>query len=385
MHPAFRNDWEIDGGHGPTAAARGYSLIEVLLALALTVLIMTAASQLIVSMKRSSDRMRVFAETRQRSQKALDYLALNARGATDMNPVAGNPAAIMVWYQRGGNPVQASWDNVTDPALADAGTDIITIAKAEANIQVDNISWPGFQHASNARWGFSQLCPDGAANLALFKQLTQEHGGVSEPILLVDATGQYGFYQITDYQDAWNTTQGCLQSPPEIHVIANPGNSDLLNPPSGQPTLVDPKMVLGVKFLSFRVRDGWLEQKTGMFDPSVDNPGTSFSPLLPNIEDLQIAWAFRDGTIWDTSAQQLPVAAYPNNVPVQGTGDVHDAINVCALRISVVARSRAKMTWDTKPLFARPAVEDHVAGGSDRFVHHRESTLVMIRNRNLLF
>ncbi len=170
----------------------GFSLIEVLLALGLTTLLMMVASQLTVSMKRSSDRMRISAEAKLRAQRALDFLAMNVRGATDMNPMASNPAAIMTWYELGGNPVQATFNNVANANLADVGTDIITIAKADSNMQVVNILWPGFL-GPDSEWEFGPLCPDGAANLALFKELTQESGGLSEPIMLVDETGVYSW------------------------------------------------------------------------------------------------------------------------------------------------------------------------------------------------
>lgn len=370
-----------------TRRENGFSLIEILLALGLTALLMTIASQLIVSMKRSSDRMRISAEANLRAQKAIDFLAMYIRGATDMNPVAGNPAAIMTWYEFGGNPVQGSFNNVTNANLADVGTDIITIAKADSNNQALCLYWPGFQHGANSRWQFGPLCPGNpTGNLDLFKELTNENGGLSEPILLVDDSGQYSWYQITSYNDAWNTVQGCGLVPPEIHVGANVGNSNVVNPPGGQPSLVQPiNMMLGVNFYSFRVRNGWLEQKRGMFNPNTDNPGTAFFPLIPNIEDLQFAWAFTDGTVWNSSVQQLPTGAYPNNVPSQGTAQLYDVINCNALRVSVVARSGEELAWDSVAVHSRPAVEDHPGGGNDRFFHHRATTLVMIRNRNLLF
>lgn len=370
----------------------GFSLIEVLLALGLTALLMMVASQLTVSMKRSSDRMRISAEAKLRAQRALDFVAMNVRGATDMNPRASNPAAILTWYQMGGNPVQATFNNVANANLADVGTDIITIAKADSNIQAPNITFPGFQDPTNeSEWEFGPLCPDGAANLALFKELTQDTGSGSGPILLLDATGQYGWYQITDYKDAWNSGSGCSQTPPEIHVVANPGNSDLLAPAGGAQVLVNAppdapiRMMLGVKFFTFRVRNGWLEQKMGLFNPATDNPGTAFTPLIQDIEDLQFAWPFTDGTIWNSATQQLPSGTYTNSVPAQGSALAYDVLNVNALRITVVARSAQALTWDPAALFRRPAIEDRAGGGNDRFFHQRATTLVMIRNRNLVF
>lgn len=365
-----------------TRRETGFSLIEILLALGLTTLLMTVASQLIVSMKRSSDRMRISAEANLRAQKAIDYLAMNIRGATDMNPLSGNPAALLTWYQRGGTTnLQATWNNVTNASLADLGTDILTIARPNSNITAPGTVFTSTDSSAPSTFEFGGACPSSINNLALFKSLT----GNGQPALLVDDTGMWSFYQITNYLDGANANS-CSTSPALIQVTANPGAANLLQPvpaPAAFPN--PPALMLGVQFYTFRVRDGWLEQKLGLFDPSSDNPGTAFSPLIPNIEDFQIAWAFTDGTVWNSSAQQLPSGAYTNRVPAQGTALAYDVINCNALRITVVARSGEELAWDPAALFSRPAIEDRAGGGNDRFFHHRATTLVMIRNRNLLF
>ena len=365
----------------------GFTLVEVLIALTLTVLLMGVASELMVSMRRSSDRMRLSSEARRTAQQAADYLAVHVRGASDTNAAMGNPAAIMVWYERGGAPVQASFNNVTNAALADPGTDILTVARPDTLIRSRCLDWPGSANtAANARWQFGPECPDGRANLDLFKDLTgyDPDSGIGDPVLIVDSLGQYSFYQVTRYLDAWNVGQGCNQTPPELHVVANPGLSNMLNPPGGQPALVQPvDMLLGVRFYSFRVRDGWLEQKEGVFDPGADNPGSDFVPVLPNVEDLQVAWIFGHGQIFNTAGQQLAAGSYPNSVPLQGTTDAYDVLNVVGLRVSVVARSAEELALELDARRQRPAVEDGTGGPPDHFFHHRVTTLAMIRNRNL--
>jgi hypothetical protein len=140
----------------------------------------------------------------------------------------------------------------------------------------------------------------------------------------------------------------------------------------------------GVRFTSFRVRDGWLEQKQGVFNPNTDNPGSSFVRLLPNVEDLQIAWLFNDGSIWNTAAQQLPTAVYTANVPSQGTSNPYDIVNVVGMRMTISARSATEVFWDDGNKFRRPAAEDHAeASTTDRFYHESTTELAMIRNRNL--
>jgi type II secretory pathway pseudopilin PulG len=363
----------------------GFSLIEILLALGLTALLMMVASQLIVSMKRSSDRMRINAEAKNRAQQALDYLTMNFRGATDMNPLVGNPAAIMTWYQRGGNPVQATWNNVTNANLADIGTDILTIARAGSNTIATGSSFSSTDSSTPSKFEFNLGCPNSANNLAMFKDLTSN----GQPTLLVDrTTGTWALYQITDYRDAANAASCGAVAPavPEIEVIANPGGGALVAPAVAPGAFANPpSLMLGVRFFSFRIRNGWLEQKQGLFDPNSDNPGTAFIPLIPNIEDLQIAWAFTDGTVWNSATQQLAGGTYTNGVPSQGTALAYDVLNVNAFRVTVVARSQEELKWDPVAVFSRPSVEDRAAGAKDKFFHQRAATLVMIRNRNLIF
>ena len=109
------------------------------------------------------------------------------------------------------------------------------------------------------------------------------------------------------------------------------------------------------------------------------------------MEDLQIAWVFRDGTIWNTSpTHQLSSAgSYTNSVPSQvgnGTGTVqtYDVTNVVGIRVTVTAVSSAGITWERSARFFRPAAEDHAAGTTrDKRYHRRMTQIVMIRNRNL--
>jgi hypothetical protein len=225
----------------------------------------------------------------------------------------------------------------------------------------------------------------------LFQELTGAHIDpdtgwlVSDVLMLVSPdTGQINFYQITNYLDNGSNNDCCDPSIalPGIHVTATPGQS-AINPPAHKPGMSDPQMRLGLKWMSFRVRNGWLEQKVGIFDPRTDNPGNAFVPLLPDVEDLQLAWIYRNGTVWNTAVQQLPAGTYTNNVPAQGTTDAYDVINVVGMRVTVTARSSSAATWEDTARFRRPAAEDHAAGTADRFYHESLTTTVLIRNRLL--
>ncbi len=372
---------------------RGVSLIEFLIYMMLVVIILAGSAQVLFSMRRSATRMELETNARQTSRQAVEYIGRFVRGATDMNSYGGrnNPFAIMIWFEKSGTSYQASWNNVTNASLADVGTDILTVAFPVNSLGVPCHKWPGFLTASTAWWAFTDGCPNDATNMQMFKEVTGGHyEGVkyfSAPLMVIGANGLAGWYQITDYQQS-----DCANG--EVHAVANPGLSDGLNPPGGQPTLTEPvTMMTGPRFVAFRVRGGWLEQKDGMFDPSKDNPDSNAAPspwhqVLPNVEDLQIAYIFRDGTIWNnTTAHQLAAGTYPGNVPAQvslgASTATYDAQNIVGLRVTVTATSPDAVSWEESARYFRPAAEDHAAGTArDKIYHRRMSQVIMVRNRN---
>jgi len=374
---------------------RGFSLIEALISLSIMVVILLGAGQLMFSTKRSADRMAQNSEARSIARRALEYLSFHARNAADLNGEFGNPMAVMIFYNKGGNSLQATFNNVnpaTDGNIADAGTDIISVGVPNSSLTILNDKWPGgdFQ-AANTNWRFTMGCPDSALNDQLFKEFTgyNPDTGMSGPIPIWDANGQFDIFQITDYK-ASDCTKPEASGFISVHIVNNSGLSDGYNEPSGWSGLgvADPvHMGGGVVFISFRVHNGWLEQKNGLFDPMTDNPGTEFVPILPNVEDLQIAWVFRDGTVWnDAAAHRLDTGTYPGSVPTQepaASRPAYDVTNVVGLRISVTAHSTDVVFRPSKPL-RRPAVEDGPAGTSiDNRYHEVMTDLAMIRNRNL--
>ncbi len=391
----------------PRPEARGFTLTELLVTIAALVVVLTLSAQLLFATRRASDRQRLQTEPRQIARGATDYVNYLVRTASDFNNVLGarNPLALMMWYSDGNNTqFQATYNNLTATqaaaGLGDEGTDIITVAHADRASFVPLITWQGNQVSATAYWAFNEMCPDSAANLALFKEITGAHpdpngsGTVSDPIVIVDANGTAGTYQITDYKEGTNADncdaknnlpdtngEGCAAGQGCMAVVANPGRSDQINPPAGQPNLVQPiTMHLGPRFVALRVRDRWLEQKFGMFNPATDNPGSAFQRLLPNVEDFQVAWIFNNGeTHNSTVANRLTTT---NQVPAQGTSGAYDAINVAGMRVTFTARSAVAIPGERDNRWFRFAAEDHVAATArDQFFRVQLSATSMIRNR----
>lgn len=368
---------------------RGFSLLELLVVMVILIIVLTLAVQLLFAMHRSAAQQRLQVEARQTARGAVDYVTHLLRTVYDANVPEGTAPGLLFQATIRGTAIQTGHDNVTDAALADVGTDIITIAVPSQVAAVAPARWPGGdQNSANPWWGFGLGC-DGTANqdernLALFKQMIawQEPNGPSRELMLVDETGNWDWYQICEFVSVGSDCSGGnpCNNTPCVKVQSNPGCGDNVVLPAGYPHLSNPRLVLGLQHISLRVREGWLEQKQGIFRPAVDNPGPNFVRLLPNIEDLQFAYFFDDGTVWNnTPARTL---ATTGAVPTHGAGAWTDAGNIKAIRVSVVARAAGVAAGDFTARFTRPESENRPAGtAADQVYRYQASALAMLRNR----
>ncbi|MDX9732782.1 MAG: hypothetical protein RBU36_01530 [Thermoanaerobaculia bacterium] len=434
---------------------RGISLSEAMVSLLILTMVMIVALTLLFSMKSFAERQQVKTAPRQTARRAVDYLSSFVAGATDLNDRADPPSpnAIVTWYATAQGSTltrrQASYNNLTAAqagnGFGEEGTDILTVAVPIDPFQVPISRWPGWQHAANLYFSFTDGCFDEAGNPVAdgdavmeqrFKELTgatpNAAGQLQSPILtLVDEDGNWAYYQITGYQQFSCTAKDVLIDGEtrqyNVHVISNPGQSDGLNPPGGRPELNDPSLAGGMRFYSFRVRRDAngvpnLEQKIGLFNPLTDNPGTAFTPIMPNVEDFQVAYMYRASpngtttTIFNTADDAIPATIggqTTNGVPPQFGFDTSpsaadlawDITRVSGLRISITSRS-APVRFESRNISvrrgtqtranSRPDSEDRAGVGPDTvdaqlpsgtrlgdFDHHRMTSTILIRNRML--
>lgn len=406
---------------------RGFTLAEAIVSLVILILVMTVALTLLFSMKSFAERQQVNTVPRQAARRAIDYVSYYLTSATDLNWEFGNPNAIQVWYEycdhcKGKAPSvdrQATYNNLTSAqsTFGTPGTDIISVGVPVTPLRIPISVWPGNDNAASTMWlNYRRGCPDDTLNLNMFKAETGAHqtGGQWESGVLsvVDATGRWVYIQITTY----NGSNCSAADDKIIHVTINP-SGDRVNPPGGwRDDLIEPiTLAAGIDFTSFRHRVNpttnvpALEQKVtgvdaggtfrmGFFDPTSDNPGTAFVPVVENVEDFQVAYVFNDGAIFNTEAQTLPSAQ--NEVPTQNPSDTvncgtfpRDILCVQALRVTMVGRSlpmnlgtRNLADWNLK---LRPRAEDRAAAtapdtlATGIFDRYRQTTTVMIRNRTL--
>lgn len=424
------------------AALRGVSLSEALISLLILTMVMIVALTLLFTMKSFAERQQVKTAPRQTARRAIDYVGALVAGATDLNDTAvpPSPNAIVTFYSRpgaGGPAVkQASYNNLpAGSAFGEPGTDILTIAVPVSAEKIPFTQWSGTAHTEDwldYRTGCTGTTGTAAMTQA-FLGVTGARGtaGAEQSGLLtvIDAAGGWAYYQITNYQQgtwACGSVSGTGDAN-SIRVIADPLATDRINPPGGEPTLVPPVVLCpGMRFFSFRVRrDGNgvpnLEQKAGLFDPDTDNPGAAFTPIMPDVEDFQVAYLYSrspDGSgrtvfnTWDeATSKDVLIDADPGlptgsgGVPYQGTGSLWDVANVAGLRISITARS-APLRFESRQLSvrrggrtvtnARPRSEDRAealpddadTGGAagaviGDFDHHRITSTLLLRNRML--
>ena len=133
--------WRSSAVSAATGPARGFTLLEAMVSLLLLVIVLTVAMSMLFQMRAFAERQQFFMLPRQTARRAADYLSYYFAGASDVNDrtASTSPNALITYYNLGGAPVQASYDNLDgsehgelDPSrvstkFGDLGTDIITL------------------------------------------------------------------------------------------------------------------------------------------------------------------------------------------------------------------------------------------------------------------
>jgi prepilin-type N-terminal cleavage/methylation domain-containing protein len=428
---------------------RGFTLLEAMVSLLLLVIVLTVAMAMLFQMRAFAERQQFYMLPRQAARRAADYLSYYVASASDLNDVQNNPNALVMYYNLLGVTVQASYDNltgaepgnlVTTPGVTtrfgDIGTDLITlVAPLNPAKYLVYAPFPGFGANKDIYLNFRVGCggpggTDNATNLAQFKAATGFDGTKSSLLMFEDKDGEWSYFEIPAAGYLNDGDCSDVTTYKNIHIQANTAAPALLPaPPGGAFTFANPVyLVTGIQFISFRVRTDpadnvpKLQQKLGLFNPVTDNPGTAFVNVMENVEDLQIAYQYKDGSIWNNTAArrisqattfgQCGIAQCDNGVPTQGgpaavSAEPLDVTKVIGLRFSVTARSpllslgSQQLSQVSTPSDAlhrtlnfhfRPASENHdvtpdpLVPGSpqlDLFDHYRATTTLMIRNRML--
>ncbi len=387
--------------HGLRGRTRGFTLLEAMISLLLLVIVLIVAMTMLFQMRAFAERQQYFMLPRQAARRATDYLSYYIAGASDLNYVSSpqSPNALIMYYNLGGVLTQASYNNLTtaQAAFGDVGTDIITMVAPFNPSRYQVQAFPAVSGTADLWLNFQVRCgvlTDDTANMEAFKAATGWDGKQSTLLMLVDNTGSWAYVRIADLGSY--KSSDCANTAGKNINIQVDTTAAALAPPNGAGVLTDPVyLVAGLQVISFRVLtdsvDGIpkLQQKLGLFDPATDNPGTAFTNVMENVEDLQVAYMYPNGAIWNTATAGQTLAA-PGGVPPQAgpsgvvVASPLDIQNVIGLRFSVTGRSpllpigARKLTTQ----HFRPASEDHAgATVSDQFDHYRATATLMLRNR----
>ncbi len=397
-----------------SSAQRGFTLIEATISMALLLIVLLMSMTLLISMRGFSQSQELVTQPRQTARRALDYLTYYVRGAADFNETAESPNSIVCYYNTSTattNPLQATYNNITDTDIGDTGTDMITLAVPtwDAKAPFTGTPGPSIPSATAYNINFTAGCgstADVAANLALFKNLTGAHleGStlVSRVLTVVDpSNGAWTYYKITAYP----TTSTCSGTG-NLGLTSNP--TPYLSPPNGAPSVGNPTLNF-VQYATFRVKNTQLQQKADIFNPAntAASEDALFNVLLPDVEDLQIAYVYDNGNIYNANATAwsstnqggrmgttFPGTSTVTDVPTQagptGTPGAFDVTHVIGLRVSVTARSaRIPLSMaPTRNLPFRPASEDRAAQPAPAarttcYYHYRMTSTILLRNRAL--
>jgi type II secretory pathway pseudopilin PulG len=425
-------------GRGPRGRTRGFTLLEAMISLLLLVIVLIVAMTMLFQMRAFAERQQYFMLPRQAARRAADYLSYYIAGASDLNyVVAGQPSpnALITYYNVAGILNQASYNNLTGteagnaprtvPAnppsiptaipstnFGDLGTDIITmVAPFNPSRYQVFAPFPPLGPNKDLFLNFRVGCATSdAANQAAFQAATGFDGTQSALLMLVDINGNWSYVQIP--AAGYQTDALCSdKTGHNIHITVDTASGLLPSPPHGVAAFTDPVyLVVGLQVISFRVLtdsvDGIpkLQQKLGLFNPTppnADNPGTAFTNVLENVEDLQVAYVYArtaaagaSGLVWNTSSQTIATGGTlcptgcDTHVPFQAgpatAAPPLDIQNVIGLRFSVTGRSPLLPIGSQKLTIQhfRPASEDHAAAAvSDQFDHYRATATLLLRNR----
>lgn len=370
----------------------GFGLVEMLVVVVTLTIILVLTGQLVFAMRRSALQQQYAVDARQTARGAADYVTFLLRGAMDPPFENTGSVAILVNAWWGGANTQLTYDNVTDANLADVGTDIITFARFHEGTTVTPLRVQGGEAVGGVWWwAFNAGCrlpgteaEKEAASMALFKQLTgfTSDTSPSELLLLLDDAGQVAVYQICSYTRAHcSLVLPCDQACVVVRADSNCTGGVI--PVGGYAGMANPRLIVGLRYATVRVKGGWLQQKDGLIDPA--NPNSGFVDILPNVEDLQFAYIFNQevggGSISDVIWNNAPDHTLSGGVPTAA-----QARNVIGVRVTVTGRAPREQSGAGQERFFRPRAENRPGGeelgeAPDGFARFTVSSTALLRNR----
>lgn len=335
---------------------RGFTLVELMVSMALAGLVAAGALQLHIAFNRNAERQREAVEVQQNLRVAMAILERSVRSAAagmdkgEVRAEYGASVARYYGFQFSNSNTYADPKTAFDTVANDADTDPDWFRILVADTSV----------------AYGGRLPAGGTGRAL--EVNAITGWSVGDVVVVSPSAT-----IPCTREVTGTAAG---SPPQLLLAASSTNG--FNPPGGDDACVknmpSPMALRRIprRYTAFRVEPAAagagvprLQMRTAPFGTSM--AGAAWTTLAENIEDMQIAVILNNGQICGESGVDLDSPA---------TCDFSQAVSV---RVTLVARSSSSV----------PGVNDQIVGGyedrpgvkvSDGYLRRAMTTVINLRN-----
>lgn len=347
---------------GRRASRRGFTLVELMFALAIGLFVVAALYNLFTSQVRQFVYQDLQMEMHQSTRLALDMVGRSARMAG-----YGTNGTTVGAFGGGGTEDNSLPAVIAYNGTGPNGSDAVTFVSMDPSLVI-NTSTNFPPSCSTTTLSFDPSVLNNATRLAQYRS--------GELVMCYDYGAIGGFRSFL-----WPMTADANASTGEITVAAGSGYADY---DAACPTSDNLPLIMAcsraevVTFYidaddSDGIGAGSAEHPVLMMDLDFESPDADDVPLVDNVEDLQVAYCLQSST---GGTDCTDAGAWVNSI----TSDQVDELYM--VRISVVVRSSRADPGGRHP-GARPAVEDNPAGTSDNYFRQVLATEVVVRNMRI--
>lgn len=316
---------------------KGMTLIEIMVAVVIGMIVMAAVYTGFLAQNAAYVAQSKITESQENGRIALDFIASEVR----MAGFGITPSIAFNDFQNPPTGCSGTACGCRDNVAADGGADEIYFAYRDPYYQWGPIS------IANQVFGYPNL-----------SNATQFSAGTI--FWVIDATYDPTLVNTVFFQ------AGCSNCNP---VTQDTSGTRFYNPIANLNLQgINPQFNNGYAY-KILYRHFYIDTTSGtpilMFDEDPTGNKTGAKPVASGIEDVQFAYIMANG-------DELLGPAFPTTCPTPAPtpatpaqyGDTHNAVNIRAVRISVVARSATPdQGWQGSPL----NVENHSPGGTDGY------------------
>lgn len=354
-------------GSAASASGRGgFSLIELMFALAIGLFVVAALYNLFTGQLKSFIYQDLQAEMHQNARLAMDIVTRSARLAG-----AGTSGVTTGVFGAGGNANSELPAIVSYNGTGPNGSDAVTFVALDPALVMN--TWDDAPPSCNTT--SLKFSPSALDNARRLPQLSS-----GELLLCVDYASMSGTRSWL-----WQLTADASASTGQALVASNSGLADfdaVCGPGENLPLVMRCSRADVVTYYidaddTDGIGAGSAEHPVLMMDLDLDAPSANDVPLVDNVEDLQIRYCLDDGDPTTMESCDSSSTSWADSISSDQADDVY------MVRVSLVLRSSRE---DPRRLYQgqRPPLEDNGAGAAtDNYFRQVVSTEVMVRNMRM--